>query len=45
MHSAQQPRDSIQVISMEMSDENAVYAIPFDTGAHQLKLCSFAAIE
>jgi hypothetical protein len=45
MHRAQKSRDPVKMITVEMSDENAVYAIAFHPGPHQLNLRALAAIK
>src|SRR3954470_24020284 len=45
MHGAEQPRNSVKMISMQMSDKNAVNAAALHAGAHQLYLRALAAIE
>jgi hypothetical protein len=45
MHGAEQPRNSIEMIAVQMSDEDAVNTAALHSGTHQLYLRSFSTIE
>ena len=45
MQGAQQPIDTVKMVSMEMTDEYRVDFTSPHTGTHQLYLCSFATVE
>jgi hypothetical protein len=45
MHGAEQPRDSIKMIAVQVSDKDAVNSAALHTGTHQLQLRAFATIE
>src|SRR5262245_59970440 len=45
MKCAEQARDAVEVISMEMSDENRMNAASLHAGSHELQLRALTAVE
>ena len=45
MEGAQQACDTVEVVSMEMSDEDGMNPAPLHARPHQLQLRPFAAVE